>query len=75
MEAYTGDNVPATETSLIGPLSVDVDRNGNVYIAECTGCRIRRVDAKTNIITTVAGGGESFPVSYTHLTLPTSDLV
>ena len=60
VEAYTGDNVPATETSLIGPLSVDVDRSGNVYIAECTGCRIRRVDAKTNIITTVAGGGESF---------------
>ena len=60
VEAYTGDDVPATETSLIGPLSVDVDINGNVYIAECTGCRIRRVDAKTNIITTVAGGGESF---------------
>ena len=60
VEAYTGDNVPATETSLIGPLSVDVDSDGNVYIAECNGCRIRRVDAKTNIITTVAGGAESF---------------
>ena len=60
VEAYSGDNIPGTKASLIGPLSVDVDSSGNVYIAECTGCRIRRVDAKTNIITTVAGGGKSF---------------
>jgi len=49
-----GDGGPATEASLIGPQDLFVDKSGNIFIA--TILRIRRVDAETGIITTVAGG-------------------
>src|SRR6266699_5548734 len=52
-----GDGGPATSASLIGPAGVAVDGAGNVFIAEFVGCRIRRVDAQTGTISTVAGNG------------------
>ncbi len=54
---YSGDGVPATQTSVWQPLAVAVDRTGNLYIADNYNNRIRRVDVTTGIITTVAGGG------------------
>jgi sugar lactone lactonase YvrE len=38
---------------------VAVDRAGNLYIADTSNHRIRRVDAVTGIITTIAGNGSS----------------
>jgi hypothetical protein len=38
---------------------VTVDRDGNLFISDTNNNRIRRVDAKTGIITTVAGSGAS----------------
>jgi sugar lactone lactonase YvrE len=38
-------------------IGVAVDRAGNLYLAEQLNQRVRRVDATTGIITTVAGGG------------------
>src|SRR6266699_283960 len=61
--AFSGDGGPATaagpatSASLIGPAGVAVDGAGNVFIAEFVGCRIRRVDAQTGTISTVAGNG------------------
>ena len=46
---------PATEAVLNEPISVAVDGAGNVYIASWR--RIRKVDASTGIITTIAGTG------------------
>ena len=46
------DNIPATEARLDGPYALAVDTQGNAYIAD--GSRIRRVDAQTGIISTVA---------------------
>ena len=54
---FTGDGVPATETSLFWPTGIFVDGLGNLYIAEPSGYRIRKVDASSGIITTVAGDG------------------
>ena len=54
-----GDGKPATEAILREPNDVVSDAAGNLYIADTTNHRIRRVDAETGIITTFAGGGTS----------------
>ncbi len=53
-----GDNVLATDVALNRPLGIALDTQGNLYIADTDNHRIRRVDALTGIITTVAGTGE-----------------
>ena len=54
---YTGDGGPATQALLCEPFDVAIDRAGNLFIADTNNNRIRRVDAQTGIITTVAGSG------------------
>jgi sugar lactone lactonase YvrE len=53
---FSGDGGLATEAS-IAPDQIAVDSKGNIFISEFENNRIRRVDAKTGIITTVAGNG------------------
>src|SRR5262249_34993990 len=53
----TGDGGPATSAHLFMPSDVAVARNGDIYIADMHHNRIRKVDARTGIITTVAGNG------------------
>jgi sugar lactone lactonase YvrE len=53
----SGDNVPASAAVLLGPRDVAFDAAGNVYIADQLNHRIRRVDARTRVLTTVAGTG------------------
>ena len=52
-----GDGGPATSVRLNYPYGVAVDGGGNVFIADGGPFRIRRVDAGTGVITTVAGNG------------------
>jgi DNA-binding beta-propeller fold protein YncE len=52
-----GDGGPAVKAHLFMPSDVAVARNGDIYIADIHHNRIRKVDAKTGIITTVAGNG------------------
>ncbi|MGH2719651.1 MAG: NHL repeat-containing protein, partial [Actinomycetota bacterium] len=54
---YSGDNGPATAASLGGPFTIAVDPAGDIYIADVDNQRVRRVDAATGLITTVAGDG------------------
>ena len=56
-EGYSGDGGSATDASLDGPLGVSTDAEGNIYIADTGNNRIRRIDATTGEITTVAGDG------------------
>ena len=52
-----GDGGPATAAQLQAT-GLAVDAAGDLYINDCTNCaRVRRVDASTGIITTVAGDG------------------
>jgi hypothetical protein len=52
---YRGDNGPGIFAELNQPAGVAVDARGNLYIADSASNVIRRVDAATGIITTVAG--------------------
>ena len=54
-----GDGGPAVEARLSNLQGVAVDGGGNVYIADTTSRRIRKVDS-TGMITTIAGGGTSY---------------
>jgi len=54
---YSGDNGPAVNAELNYPYGVASDQAGNLYIADTENGRIRRVDAATGIITTMAGNG------------------
>ncbi len=54
---YTGDGGPATAAQLNYPSGVAVDSAGNLFIADHDAQRVRRVDASTGVITTVAGNG------------------
>jgi sugar lactone lactonase YvrE len=74
--AYTGDNVQATFTGLNNPAGLAFDAQGNLYIADSGNHRIRKVDAVTKIITTIAGnggagyGGENLIATQTSLNTP-----
>lgn len=52
---YKGDGHRAIGAELDQPTSVALDALGNVYIADASNSVIRRVDARTKVITTVAG--------------------
>ncbi|MBX2906840.1 MAG: Ig-like domain-containing protein [Taibaiella sp.] len=54
---FTGDGGPASAARLNGPAGISFDVVGNMYIADKFNERIRKVDAATGIITTVAGNG------------------
>ena len=54
---YNGDGMPATSAYLVDPNSVTLDSAGNLYIADVENNRIRKVDATTGMISTVAGNG------------------
>jgi GT2 family glycosyltransferase/sugar lactone lactonase YvrE len=55
--AITGDGGPATSAHLFMPSDVQIASNGDIYIADMHHNRVRRVDARTHVITTVAGDG------------------
>jgi uncharacterized protein (TIGR03437 family) len=53
---YSGDGVSATNAALNLPADVALDANGNLYICEFLGQRVRKVTT-AGIISTVAGNG------------------
>jgi DNA-binding beta-propeller fold protein YncE len=56
-EGFAGDFGPAKKAKLDSPRDIAVDSAGNVFIADSSNYRVRRVDARTGIIITAAGNG------------------
>jgi len=79
---FSGDSGPATSAALSSPAGVAFDSAGNLFIADQGNYRVRRVDAATQVITTVAGGascgencyvsGEGGPATSAQLVSPTA---
>ncbi|MBT4497741.1 MAG: hypothetical protein HOC74_08470 [Gemmatimonadetes bacterium] len=57
----SGDAGPASSAQVNGPANIYMDGSGNLYITDHIGNQIRRIDAVTGIITTVAGTGVAGP--------------
>ena len=77
---FGGDFGPATDAFLKYPFGIDLDKKGNLYIADRGNNRIRKVDTQ-GIITTVAGDGTHFfagdygPATRASLAYPTDVVV
>ena len=55
---FNGDNILAT-TANMSQSGLAVDRSGNIYFSDDCLNRIRKIDAITNIVTTIAGNGNA----------------
>ena len=58
-QAFFGDNGPATNANIDSPTGLAFDSADNLYLADTHNHRIRRIDAATGIITTIAGTGNA----------------
>lgn len=58
VKRFSGDGGPAVEAQLNFPGAVAIDQQGHVYIADTMNHRIRKVDANSGLITTIAGTGQ-----------------
>ncbi len=77
---YDGDEKPATDAALNTPSAVAAAANGDIYIADTLNYRVRKVDAKTGLIHTIAGDGtpgasaddvgDGGPATSAHLNMP-----
>ena len=81
IEAFAGDNGPATAASIDSPTGLALDASGNLYIADTHNGRVREVAAANGLIFTVAGagvvggnvqsfGGDNGPATAAGLALP-----
>lgn len=54
---YGGDNGQATSATFTNPQGMAFDSSGNLIIADTYSHRVRKIDAVSKIITTIAGNG------------------
>ena len=75
-DGFSGDGGPAVDAKLSSPRALAVDRADNVFISDLYNQRVRRIDAATRVITTVAGtgkkgsGGDGGPATEAQLDSP-----
>lgn len=58
---FSGDGGPAIRAQLNQPHSLAFDGAGHLFIADIGNHRVRRVDARTGVITTLIGNGKRAP--------------
>lgn len=81
LSPYLDDGRPALEAKLWDVVAIDVDRYGNVYLTDKASNRIRKVDAQTGMISTVAGvcrfgyDGDGKPAVMSMLNVPEAAIV
>jgi sugar lactone lactonase YvrE len=54
---FSGDGGPGVKAQLNEPYGVVLDPSGDLFVADRLNRRVRRVDARTGVITSVAGNG------------------
>jgi sugar lactone lactonase YvrE len=64
LDGLGGDGRLATTARIGTPNGVAVDRDGNLYVASGTLNRVRKVEAKTGVITSIAGKSLSADIRY-----------
>ncbi|MGC1999527.1 MAG: hypothetical protein WA658_06710, partial [Candidatus Acidiferrales bacterium] len=64
ISGFSGDGGAGTSAQLSFPEGLAIDGNGNLFIADMYNNRIRRVDATTHNITTIAGSEDPFAGAY-----------
>lgn len=57
VKGYTGDGGPALQASFSAPHEIRFDRAGHLFVVERDSHVVRRVDAKTRVVSTIAGTG------------------
>jgi trimeric autotransporter adhesin len=74
---YSGDGGQATAAELSRPTGMALDKDGNLYIADCLNSVIRKVDHSTGIINTIVGipkkagyNGDGGPATSAELQYP-----
>ncbi len=81
LSPYLDDGRSALEAKLWDVVAIDVDRYGNVYLTDKASNRIRKVDAQTGTISTVAGvcrfgyDGDGKPAVMSMLNVPEAAIV
>ena len=55
---FSGDGKLATNARISNPTGLVIDKNGNLYFSDTGNERIRKINTKTGIITTIAGTGK-----------------
>ena len=81
LSPYLDDGRPALEAKLWDVVAIDVDRHGNVYMTDKASNRIRKIDAQTGTISTVAGvcrfgyDGDGKPAVMSMLNVPEAAIV
>ncbi len=58
-KGYAGDGGPATKAELNEPYEVRFDKQGNLFFVERMNHVVRRVDRRTQLISTIAGTGQA----------------
>ena len=77
-KGYSGDGGPATKAGIFEPYEIRFDRAGHMFVVEMRNNIVRRVDAKTRVISTVAGtgkagfGGDGGPATKAEMKAPHS---
>jgi uncharacterized protein (TIGR03437 family) len=76
-EGYSGDGGPATQAMFHQAMDIAFDSSGNIYFADSTGQRVRKIST-SGTITTVAGtgvagySGDTAPATSAQLNFPVS---
>ncbi len=77
VQGFSGDSGPALSATVNTPTGAIVDGVGNLYFSDRSNQRVRRVDAATNLITTIVGSGiagfngDGLPPLGSNLSFPT----
>jgi sugar lactone lactonase YvrE len=77
-KAYAGDGGPALAASFSAPHEIRFDADGHLYVVERDAHVVRRVDARTRVVTTLVGtgvagfAGDGGPASSAQLRQPHS---